>query len=713
MDSPAHGIAIIGLSGRFPGAGNVDEFWRNLVAGVESISFFSEEELASAGVDVAAMKKEPGHVAARGLISDAEWFDASFFGISTREAEVIDPQQRLFLEAAWQVLESAGYDPAQAKGYIGVYAGMGTNTYFLNNLLSHPDLVREVGRMVMGDHLATRIAYKLNLRGPALSLYTTCSTSLVAVCQACQALLGYQCDIALAGGVSVSFPQKRAYRHDGGMLSPDGHCRPFDADAGGTNFSDGLGVLALKRLDEALRDGDQVYAVIKGFGLNNDGSDKVGFAAPSVHGQAEVIALAQAQAGVDPVSISYIEAHGTATPLGDPIEIEALTRAFRAGTSRKNFCAIGSVKSNIGHADAAAGVAGLIKTALALKHRLLPATLNFRKANPKIDFANSPFFVNAELTEWKAGPTPRRAGVSGFGIGGTNAHVVLEEAPTVPPSGPSRGWQLLLLSARTASALDAATTNFIEHLKANPELDLADAAFTLQTGRRVFDHRRMLVCRDAGDAAAALAAGDARRVVTGQGKERERPVVFMFPGQGAQHVGMAVETYRDEAVFRDEVDRCAAILTPLLDLDLRDVLFPAADKTAAAEKLLRQTRITQPALFVVGYALAKLWISWGIRPRAMIGHSVGEYVAACLAGVFTLEEALTVVASRGKLVQALPPGAMLAVRLPEAEVTADLPAGLSLAAVNSSKLCVVAARRPRPSPPDFARFSLHHDGPGR
>ncbi len=676
MNTNSNGIAIIGMSGRFPGAGNLDEFWRNLVSGVESISLFSDEELAASGLNVAELRRDPNYVTARGIVNEAEWFDASFFNISAREAEAIDPQQRLFLEAAWEVLENAGYDSARVSGYVGVYAGMSASTYNLG-----------LGEK---NYLATRVAYKLNLRGPALNVYTGCSTSLVAVCQACQSLLSYQCDLALAGGVSVTFPQKRAYYQEGGMLSPDGHCRPFDAKAAGTNFSDGLGVVALKRLGEALNDGDQIYAVIKGFGLNNDGSAKVGFAAPSVTGQAEVIALALGLAGVEPASVSYVETHGTATPLGDPIEIAALTQAFRAGTSRKNFCAIGSVKGNIGHLDAAAGVASLLKTALALKHKVLPPSVNFTEPNPKIDFANSPFFVNSNMTDWKAGPTPRRAGVSGFGVGGTNAHVVLEEAPPLEPSSPARPWQLLLLSAKTSSALDAATTHLGEHLKAHPGLNLADAAFTLQVGRRAFDHRRLLVCRDVGDAIQVLEGGDPKRIFTQQGKIRERQVVFMFPGQGAQYVNMGAELYRTEQVFKEEVDRCSELLCPSLGLDLRQVLFPVAEKVKAAEELLIQTRNTQPALFVIEYAMARLWMSWGVKPCAMIGHSVGEYVAACLAGVFTLEEALRVVAGRAQLVQAQPGGAMLAVRMTETEVAPLLTDALSIAAINSPSLCVVS-----------------------
>lgn len=694
-ESTSESIAIIGLAGRFPGAADVDEFWRNLIAGKESISTFSDEELAASGLDVAVLRKDPNYVATRGVLSGAELFDASFFGMNAKEAEITDPQQRLFLETSWHALENAGYDPERADGLIGVYAGVGINTYNFN-LRRQADLVELVGEDVImlgneKDFLATRVAYKLNLKGPALNISTACSTSLVAIGQACQGLLNYQCDLALAGGVSVAFPQKRGvhYQEDG-IHSPDGHTRVFDAKAQGTIFSDALGIVVLKRLSDAVGDGDRIFAVIKGFGLNNDGAAKVGFTAPSVDGQAEAIALAQADAGFDPATISYVECHGTATPLGDPIEIAALTQAFRARTDGKNFCAIGSVKSNIGHSGSAAGVASLIKTALALKHKMLPASLHFTKPNPKIDFSDSPFFVNSKLTEWKAGSTPRRAGVSSFGFGGTNAHAVLEEAPAPQPSGSSREWQLLLFSAKTASALDAATANFLAHLKANPGLNLADAAFTLQTGRRIFPHRRMLVCRDVDDAIEALGAGDSKRVITHHAETKEGPVVFMFPGQGAQYVNMGADLYRTEPVFQAEVDQCAEILIAPLGLDLHQVLFPAAEKAKSAEGLLVEARIAQPALFVVEYALAKLWMSWGIKPQAMIGHSVGEYAAGCLAGVFTLEEALGLVAGRARLVQAQPGGAMLAVRLGEKEVTPLLSESLSIAAINSPSLCVIS-----------------------
>ena len=685
--SDLEGIAIIGLAGRFPGAANVDAFWQNLIAGRESITTFTAAELAAAGGDPAELRHDPHYVPARGIIEEADCFDAAFFGVNPREAEVTDPQHRVFLETAWTALEHAGYDPANCPGSVGVFAGMTANTYHHQNLLGRRDLLDLVGPEVVligneRDYLATRVAYKLNLRGPAVNIATACSTSLVAVCEAVTALLNYQCDLALAGGVSITFPQKRGHLfQEGGIRSLDGHTRAYDAQARGMVMSDGVGVVVLKRLAGAVADRDQIWAVIKGSALNNDGSGKVSFTAPSVEGHAEVVALAQAVAGFAPRSISYIEGHGTATPLGDPIEIAGLTRAFRAGTAEKGFCALGSVKSNIGHLDVAAGVAGLIKTALALQHRQLPASLHFTAPNPAADLANSPFYVNTARTDWPAGETPRRAGVSSLGLGGTNAHVVLEEAPAMEVSPPSRAGQLLVLSARTPTALDAATRNLAAYFRAHPEASVADAAFTLQTGRSVFAHRRTLVCRDAADAAAALETREAKHVFTRQSESAAPPVVFLFPGQGAQHAGMGMELYASEPFFRAEMDRCAEILRPLLGLDLREVLRGPAEQ-------LGQTRYTQPALFVIEYALAQLWMSWGVQPAALLGHSVGEYVAACLAGVFSLEDALRLVAARAELVQAQPPGAMLAVRLRADELLLDR--RLSLAAINAPTLCVVS-----------------------
>ncbi|MBU6399317.1 MAG: amino acid adenylation domain-containing protein [Verrucomicrobia bacterium] len=691
------GIAIIGMAGRFPGARNLDQFWDNLRQGVESVSCFTDAELQAAGV---AVPKDQTHfVKAGAILEGATDFDAKFFGLTPREAQITDPQHRLFLECAWEALEIAGYDPEQFAGSIGVFAGASMPTYLQANLWGHPDLWESLGAhaLMLGndkDFLPGRVSYKLNLRGPSLAIQTACSTSLVTVCVACQHLLNYQCDIALAGGVSLGFPQKRGYRYqEGGIASPDGHCRAFDARAAGTITGEGVGIVVLKRLADAVADHDSIDAVIKGFAVNNDGALKMGFSAPSIEGQAEVIATAQAMAGAAPDTISYVETHGTATPLGDPIEIAALTRAFRAGTTAKGFCAIGSVKTNIGHLDAAAGIAGLIKTALALRHAQLPASLHFEAPNPKIDFADSPFYVNTRLCEWKSGPAPRRAGVSSFGIGGTNAHVVLEEPPESEPPAPAAApprAQLLLLSARTDTALETAAANLAAHLRSHPHLDLADVAHTLRVGRRAFSHRRMLLARQTAEAIDALERRDRNRLLTATVSDSSRPVMFLFPGQGAQRVNMGRALYETEPVFRQEVDRGAALLEPHLGADLRTWIFPESDRGDEAEQMLAETFVTQPALFVIEHALARLWLSWDIRPQAMIGHSSGEYVAACLAGVFPFADALRLVARRGRLMQDLPRGAMLAVCLSEAELQTLLEPPLCLAAVNTTSRCVVS-----------------------
>ncbi|HEY0455022.1 MAG TPA: condensation domain-containing protein [Verrucomicrobiae bacterium] len=688
-------IAIIGLAGRFPKARNVQEFWRNLQNGVEGISFFSEQELDEAGVIFP--KGNSNYVKARALLDDADKFDAEFFGVTPKEAEIMDPQHRVFLECAWEALESSGYGDDTPQRMTGVFAGMSMNTYLLANLATHPELMELVGgyqTMLANDkdYLPTRVSYKLNLRGPSLNIQTACSTSLVSVCVACQHLLNFQCDMALAGGVSVSFPQKKGMLYqEGGISSPDGHCRAFDAKAQGTVPGDAAGVVVLKRFNEALADGDQIYGVIRGFAMNNDGSQKVGYTAPSEDGQAEVIALAQALAGVEPESISYVVTHGTGTPLGDPIEIAGLTKAYRAGTDQNNFCALTSVKSNIGHSDAAAGIAGLISAVLALHNEQIPPTLHFESPNPKIDFANSPFYVNARLKPWARNGTPRRAGVSSFGIGGTNAHVILEEAPArTAPSKPKDQPALLVLSAKTTTALDAATANLAAHLKQHAEISLRDAAYTLQTGRRLFAHRRAVVVNDSSDAINVLESRDAKRILTASNRASAGKVAFLFPGQGAQHVNMGGELYESEPVFRAQVDECCHLLKPHLGLDLRSVLFAPLEKAQEAQAQLTETRLTQPALFVIEYALAKLLMHWGIQPAAMLGHSIGEYVAACLAEVFSLSDALSLVALRGSLMQSLPHGSMLAVRLNEKEVQGFVTADISLAAVNSSGLCVLS-----------------------
>ena len=693
----AEGIAIVGMAGRFPGARNVAQLWQNLVAARETISRFGPGELDPGSAEEMAARRDPAYVRARGILDDAEMFDAAFFGINPKEAEILDPQQRVFLETAWEAFEDAGYDPQTFEGAIGLFAGSSNNYYYLQNLINRGDVTDAVGWLttMMGnekDYLTTRVAYKLDLKGPALNVQTACSTSRVAVCSAVQSLLTYQCDMALAGGVSITLPQRRGYLwHDGSITSPDGHCRAFDRDAAGTVFSNGIGIVVLRRLADALADGDTVYAVIKGAALNNDGAAKVSFTAPSVDGHAQVIAMAQALAGIDPATISYVEAHGTGTALGDPVEIAGLTEAFRAGgATTKGYCALGSLKTNIGHLDAAAGVAGLIKTALALHHKTLPASLHYRSPNPKLGLEQSPFYVNARLQAWKAGDTPRRAGVSSFGVGGTNAHVVLEEAPRVERGGARRSSHLLLLSARSRERLEEGATHLKDHLAACADLDIADAAFTLQTGRRAFGHRRALVCRDRAEALQLLGTPDSRRVFDGSTERSLAGVAFLFPGQGAQHVNMGRTLYQSEPCFRKEVDECAAVLEPHLGLDLRAILYPVERDVAAAQQQITQTSITQPALFVVEYALARLWGSWGVTPAAMIGHSLGEYVAACLAGVFTRDDALLLLARRARMMQDLPGGAMLAVRAPVDTVASELTEHAAVAAINAPNMTVVA-----------------------
>ena len=694
----AESVAIIGLAGRFPGARNVEEFWENLVEGRETVSFFSDEELEPGAPDEMAARREPNYVRARGILDDVEMFDAAFFGINPSEAEILDPQQRIFMESAWEALESAGYDPRSFGGAIGVFAGMSNNYYFLQNLLGRDDVTDIVGWLttMMGnekDYLATRVSYKLDLRGPALNLQTACSTSLVAVAAAVQSLLNYQCDMALAGGVSVTLPQRRGYLYqEGGITSPEGHCRPFDVNAAGTVFGNGVGIVTLRRLSEALQDGDSIYAVIKGVGMNNDGASKVSFTAPSVDGHAAVIAMAQALADVDPQTISYIEAHGTATPLGDPIEIAGLTQAFRSGgLSGTGCCAIGSVKSNVGHLDAAAGVAGLIKTALALHHKTLPPSLHFTEPNPKLELDDSPFEVVTSLRPWQSPDGfPRRAGVSSFGVGGTNAHVILEEAPTAAVETADDSEELILLSAQTASALEDATSRLRDHLLKHPATRLADVAFTLHTGRRRFSHRQAIVARGTDQAIARMGAPDPTTTLAGSSTLDDASVAFLFPGQGAQSVGMARVLYDHDAAFRADVDECSEILRPYLGFDLRDVLYPEPGAEELAESRLAQTAVTQPALFVIEHSLAKAWGRLGIEPNGMIGHSVGEYVAACLAGVFTRDDALRLVAERARLMQAMPEGTMLAVRANGDAVREILPETLEIAAENAPTSTVVS-----------------------
>ncbi len=710
-------VAIVGMAGRFPGAMSVDELWRNLCAGLDATTWFSDDELLAAGVRRETLER-PNYVRARPILEGVELFDAELFGYSPREAEIMDPQQRLFLECAWEALETAACDPEQTPGRIGVFAGCAISTYLLN-LHSHPELMESVGtfQTMIGnekDSLPTRVSYKLNLTGPSLAIQTFCSTSLVAVHMARRALLDGECEVAVAGGASIHLPQTSGYHYqDGGFVSSSGQVRAFDAGADGFVFGNGLAAVVLKRLSDALADGDPIRAVIKGSAINNDGSLKVGYTATSVEGQATVVAEALAAAGIDAESIGYVEAHGTGTALGDPVEITALTKAYRRSTEARGYCPIGSIKSNIGHLDRAAGVTGLVKAVMVLERETIPPSLYFERPNPQIDFAGSPFYVNTELRPWPRNGAPRRAAVNSLGLGGTNAHVLLEEAPRLEASGPSPAWQLLALSAQTPASLEEATERLRRHLDEHPTESLADVAHTLRIGRRSLRHRRFLVCRDREDALAGLGAESSRRCFTTLCSETGRRPILLFPGLGGQFVGMARGLYEGEATFRAELDRCAELLLPELGLDLREILYPAvtsgdgtspapgldlrrmvrrggAEEEDPAEARLRQTRLLQPVLFVVEYALAKLWESWGVRPQALLGYSLGEYVAACLAGVLELPDALRLVARRARLIEDLPGGAMLAVALTEPAVLQRLPLGLSLAAVNGPEQTVVA-----------------------
>lgn len=688
-------IAIVGMTGRFPGARNLAEFWENLCQGIESIRPVTDKELLRRGVPAARLR-DPRLVKVSAALEDMELFDATFFGYTPREAELMDPQHRIFLECAWEALEQAGYNPEKSRGTIGVFAGATTNTYLLYNLMSNLSLLTSLDPVQIdvnngADYLATRASYKLNLMGPSCTIQTACSTSLVAVHLACQSLLNQECDMALAGGVSIHVKHPKGYQYlEGGIVSPDGHCRAFDAKAAGTVFGSGVGVVALKRLEDALADGDHIHAVILGSAINNDGAGKVGYTAPSVEGQAAVITEALAVAGVPAETIQYVETHGTATPMGDPIEVRALTKAYRTQTAATHTCAIGSVKSNIGHLAGAAGVVSLIKAVLALEHQLIPPSLHFEHPSAEIDFERSPFYVNDQLTAWKTAGTPRRAGVSSFGIGGTNAHLILEEAPVSVHEPSSRPAQVLLLSAKTGTALEAATDNLVEYLKRQRDVNLADVAYTLQVGRQAFSQRRVVICNNPDDAIESLTTRHPSRVFTAALEIQDRPTVFMFTGQGAQYVNMARGLYESEPVFREQVDRCAELFRSELGSDLRDVIYPMPEQFESAAQLLNQTRFTQPALFAIEYALAQMWQAWGVHPQAMIGHSIGEYVAACLAGVMCLEDAVALVAARGRLMQELPAGAMLAVTLPAAELQTLLPPALSIAAINAPTLTVVS-----------------------
>ncbi|HVG64400.1 MAG TPA: amino acid adenylation domain-containing protein [Hyalangium sp.] len=693
-----HAIAIVGMAGRFPGAQSPRELWELLREGREGLSRFTPESLQAAGVPPELLR-DPSYVPALGMIEDATLFDAAFFGYSPQEAQLTDPQQRLFLESCWEALEDSGYDPRRYPGSIGVFGGAGAPRYWLQRVASLGALWGSSGfyQAIVGngsDFLATRVAYKLGLRGPALSLQTACSTSLVAIHMACQSLRARQCDMALAGGVSLFSLDPSGYPYEeGGILSPDGACRPFDVQARGTVPGSGVAVVVLKRLEEALANGDTIHAVILGSAINNDGARKVGYTAPSIEGQVEAIIRAQDTAGVTPETLSYVEAHGTGTPLGDPIEVAALTKAFRRATVAKQSCALGSLKSNLGHLDAAAGVTSLLKVTLSLEHELIPATLHLHRPNPELALEDSPFFVNAQPRPWPRAERPRRAAVSAFGIGGTNAHAILEEPPPRAPSGPSRPWQLLTLSARTSTALESATSRLSEHLRQQPELPLPDVAFTLQQGRAAFDHRRVVVCQDRDSAISALASRESATVFDGSVQPQPLQVIFMFPGGGTQQVGMGRELYQSEPVYQEALDRCVSLFDRELGGNLRSLLFAEEAERAEATSQLLRPSLNMASIFSTEYALAQLLLSWGLRPSALTGHSLGEYAAATLAGVLSLEDAVALVALRGRLCDTMPESAMLSVPLSEEALSAKWAQGISIAAINGPAHCVVAGRK--------------------
>ena len=694
-------IAITGISGRFPKARNINLFWKNLIEKKESITFFTNEELKKHEVENYSADNNY-YVKAKPTLEGIDQFDARFFDLTPREAEVLDPQQRLFLECAWEALEDSGTNPASFEGEIGVFAGKTASHYWRDNLLSSLDQTSFISNLEQlinndKDYISTYTSYKLDLNGPSYAIQTSSSTSLAAIDLAYHSLLNHQCDLAIVGAACLILPQCAGYLYeDGSILSKDGHCRSFDADASGTVFGNGVGVVVLKRLGDAINNDDPIYASIAGSATNNDGASKVGFTAPSVKGQAKVIAMAQAKADVHPESISYIEAHGSGTPVGDPIEFKALNEVFRSRTDQKQFCALGSVKSNVGHLETAAGIAGLIKTVLALKHKQIPPTLHFNTPNPEIDLDNSPFYINTELEEWKSNGTPRRAGVSSFGIGGTNAHVILEEAPEIERklADVQRPYHVLTLSAKNDAALHELVQRYLDHSKENEQVLLEDISYTSHVGRAHFDHRLSVVCDSHAQLQQRLTDFLENDIVNGiqQGQTHESAtpakIVFLFTGQGSQYAGMGQQLYATAPVFKEAIDTCAKYLEEYLDHSLQSILW--GEHTA----LLDQTQYTQPALFALEYALARLWQSWGIAPTAVLGHSIGEYVAACIAEVFSLADAIKLIAARARLMQALPQdGCMVSVLASEQQLQpllAPHQAQVSFAAINGPESVVIS-----------------------
>ncbi len=689
-------VAIVGMAMRLPGGiENSDKYWKNLRDGVCSIRKLGRAELEENGVPAHLLSRSD-YVPYAAPLDDFDHFDADFFGLSPKEAVIMDPQHRQVLELSWEAMEQAGHVPSTFDGKVGVYAGCGMGSYFYFNVCSNPDLVEETGMFLLRhtgndkDFLSTRVSHALDLKGPSVNIQTACSTSLVAVHFAAEALRKGECDMALAGGSTIELPQGQGYIFkENEILSPDGQCRAFDHRAQGTVFGSGAGVVALRRLDDAIRDGDPILAVLKGSAINNDGGDKAGYLAPSVSGQADAIRAAQKNAGVTADTIDYVECHGTGTYLGDPIEVAALTEAFRADTDKTDFCRIGSVKTNIGHLDTAAGVASLAKAVLAVKHGQIPPSLGYEAPNPAIPFEGSPFRVNDTLTDWPKTDHPRRAAVNSLGVGGTNAHAIVEEPPELPASEES-DWpfQLLTVSGKTEAALNANSDRLASYLESNQSEKLADIAYTLREGRHGFEKRRVVVADSHKDAAELLRENDPRRVFT-QSVVAENPdIVFMFPGGGAQYAGMARDLYDTEPVFREWMDKGLDILQPKLDYDVRSIWLPEQDGIKAADERLKTPSVQLPLIMIVEYALAQLWMSWGVKPSALIGHSMGENTAACVAGVMSFEDCIGLVHLRGTLFDTVPAGGMLSVVLPEHELRKHLSDDLDIASINSSSLTV-------------------------
>jgi len=692
-------IAIVGMGLRVPGARTPGQYWKNLCDGIEMVRPRTDEELLAAG-ETQERLQDSRYVKSSAVLEQMEYFDPEFFGLSQKEGGIMDPQHRHLLEVAWETLEDSGHLPESFEGPIGVWAGCGMGAYFTYNILSNRELVDSTGLFLLRhtgndkDFLSTRISYTLNLRGPSIGVQTACSTSLVAVHYACQSLLSGECDMALAGGVTIELPHARGYMFEHGeILSPDGHCRAFDHKSAGTVFGSGAGMVALRRLEDAVADGDRIYGVIAGTAVNNDGSGKVGYLAPSVDGQSAAVAEALGVAGVPADQIGYVECHGTGTAVGDPIEIAALTSAFRETTQKRGYCAIGSVKTNIGHLDTAAGVASLIKATLCVYHGKIPPSLNFEKPNPLIDFAATPFFVNTKLRDFpEVKGQPRRASVNSLGVGGTNAHAIVQAPPKAAANKTAKAAppaQLLVLSGRSRSVLDESAQRLLAHLRENPALELSDVATTLQQHRKPFNERRVFAVHDIKHAIEMLERNDPRKIFTHTALE-STSVVFMFPGGGAQYPDMGRHLYAQEPVFREHMDRGLNLLKTRVDYDPRELLFPKPEDREKARTALEKPSLQLPLIYMIEYALAQLWISWGVKPAALIGHSVGENSAAAVAGVFTFENGLDLVLLRGRLFDETPAGGMLSVPLSAEELQPFLKDDLDLACVNAPELSVAS-----------------------